>query len=64
MKKIPVQVTDENVKFMLENDLSFSKVMNSAIDNLRTVCSHSKMENKDEKVQILHNLQDYKSNKR
>lgn len=51
MKKIPVQVTDENVKFMLENDLSFSKVLNSAIDNLRTVCTQSKMENENDEIE-------------
>lgn len=44
MKKIPVQVTDKNADFMNEHNLSFAKVMNNAIDQLRALSSESNAE--------------------
>lgn len=35
MKKIPIQITDENVKFINDNNLSFSKVVNHLIDKMK-----------------------------
>lgn len=44
MKKIPVQVTDKNTDFMNEHGLSFAKVINHAIDQLRELNSLGKSE--------------------
>jgi hypothetical protein len=35
MKKIPVQVTEDNIKFMNDNNLSFSYFINLCIESLR-----------------------------
>lgn len=35
MKKISIQITDSNVKFINDSKISFSKIVNYALDNLR-----------------------------
>lgn len=44
MKKIPIQVSSENVKYMNDNQLSFAKVLNNHIDYLRTQSSKNSKE--------------------
>ena len=35
MKKIPVLVTDENIKYANDNNLSFSKIINHLLDKIK-----------------------------
>ena len=35
MKKIPIQITDENTKFINDIDISFSKFLNYCVDNFK-----------------------------
>jgi hypothetical protein len=35
MKKIPIQITDENVKFLNESNISFAKFLNNCIEQFR-----------------------------
>ena len=53
MKKIPIQVSPENIKYMNDNQLSFAKILNNHIDNLRTQGSNiskDKIDGKKETV--------------
>lgn len=50
VKKIPVQISQENVDYLNRNNLSIAKTVNSLLDKLRIDDSNTSKENKCQKI--------------